>query len=171
MLIFRPQELYFRSQSIGPDLGVLFSVGFADRNAVSQLSDLFQTHIFRRGPRPNFRSTSRHPWGLYQVSCTPMDARRKVSIDALSFSPRSQSSDQNLQKNIPDLGPKANLGMGEGPHHQPWVWKVFLCTLGIASGGKKNLDLCGIGFGKRTNDHQICFKCTLNLGPGTLKVR
>ena len=38
-----------------------------------------------------------------------MDARRKVSIDALSFSPRSQSSDQNLQKNIPDLGPKANL--------------------------------------------------------------
>ena len=43
------------------------------------------------------------------MSCTPMDARRKVSIDALSFSPRSQSSDQNLQKNIPDLGPNANL--------------------------------------------------------------
>ena len=26
-----------------------------------------------------------------------------------------------FKKNIPDLGPKANLGMGEGPHHQPWV--------------------------------------------------
>ena len=76
-----------------------------------------------------------------------MDARRKVSIDALSFSPRFQSSDLNLQKNIPDLGPKANLGMGEGPHHQPWVWKVFLSTLGIATGGNKNSDLCDLWTG------------------------
>ena len=137
MKVLRPRERHFRSQNVGPDLRVLFSAWCYDRNAVSQLSYLFQTHSFRLGPRQNVRSTSRHPWGLYQVSCTPMDARRKVSIDALSFSPRSQSSDQNLQKNIPDLGPKANLAMGEGPDHQPWVWKVFFPTLGIAFGGKK----------------------------------
>ena len=38
-----------------------------------------------------------------------MDARRKVSIDAFIFSPRSQTSDQILQKNIPKLGPKGDL--------------------------------------------------------------
>ena len=41
--------------------------------------------------------------------CTPIDARRKVSIDAFIFSPRSQTSDQILQKNIPKLGPKGDL--------------------------------------------------------------
>ena len=38
-----------------------------------------------------------------------MDAPRKVSIDAFIFSPRSQTSDQILQKNIPKLGPKGDL--------------------------------------------------------------
>ena len=38
-----------------------------------------------------------------------MDARLKVSIDAFIFSPRSQTSDQILQKNIPKLGPKGDL--------------------------------------------------------------
>ena len=41
--------------------------------------------------------------------CTPMDAPRKVSIDAFIFSPRSQTSDQILQKNISKLGPKGDL--------------------------------------------------------------
>ena len=38
-----------------------------------------------------------------------MDVRRKVSIDAFIFSPRSQTWDQILQKNIPKLGPKRDL--------------------------------------------------------------
>ena len=38
-----------------------------------------------------------------------MDARRKVSIDAFVFSPRSPTSDQIIQKNIPKLGPKGDL--------------------------------------------------------------
>ena len=38
-----------------------------------------------------------------------MDAPRKVSIDAFIFSPRSQTSDQILQKNIPKHGPKDDL--------------------------------------------------------------
>ena len=38
-----------------------------------------------------------------------MDAPRKVSIDAFILSPRSQTSDQILQKNILKLGPKGDL--------------------------------------------------------------
>ena len=43
-----------------------------------------------------------------------MDARRKVSIDAFIFSPRSQTSDQILQKNIPKLGPKGDFVVATG---------------------------------------------------------
>ena len=108
-MVFRPRVRYFRSQSVGPDFRVLFSARVDGRNAVSQLPDLFQTHICWRGPRQNVESTFRQPWGFYEVLCTPMDARRKVSIDAFIFSPRSQTSDQILKKNIPKLGPKGDL--------------------------------------------------------------
>ena len=77
----------------------------------------------------------------------------------------------------------------------PLGLKSVLATLDIASGGnkisdfltlgltthdfdlghclrrQKNSDLCDLGSGKPKTDHQTCFKCTLNLGPGTLKVR
>ena len=94
-------------------------------------------------------------------------------------------------------GPRSEGQLGDGGRSSSSTLglKSILSTLDIASGGnkisdfltlglkthdfdlghclrrQKNLDLCDLGSGKRKNDHQICFKCTLNLGPGTLKVR
>ena len=44
-----------------------------------------------------------------------MDVPRLVIAEDFSFSPRSQSSDQITQKDIPDLGLLANSGLEEYP--------------------------------------------------------
>ena len=93
-----------------------------------------------------------------------MDARRKVSIDALSFSPRSQSSDQNLQKNIPDLGPKANLN----PEFlDPGYVDPRFLDPGILDPAILDPEIQDSWIQK---SRAGCVKSTLNLGPGTLNV-
>ena len=81
------------------------------RNFPTYLGNMFSEIWFEL----NFGTTSRQPWRLSEALSTPMDAPRPVIAEDFSFSPRSQSSDQILQKNIPDLGLLANSGLEEYP--------------------------------------------------------
>ena len=65
------------------------------------------------GPTPqNPKLRFRQIWGNFEAKWAPMDAPRRVSTAAVSFSPRSWFWEQNLQKTFPKPGLLPNSGMG-----------------------------------------------------------
>ena len=83
---------------------------------IAKLAELsyFQPELLMQMQLPNLRTYFGHLFLdlFYEVLCAPMDAPWKVSIDFLSFSPRSQTSDRTLSKHISKLGMRAILGWG-----------------------------------------------------------
>ena len=81
-----------------------FSEAISDQ--IQRFSTFFARSFFR-----TFRVFGVHQflqmWGLHGLPCTPQDAPWKVSMEERSFSPRSRIWDQNLPKNIFQVGPKA----------------------------------------------------------------